>query len=45
MDRIHQFFLAAPADPVDGRLRPNQEIGLGMELDVDKADSDDVVFA
>ncbi|MCI2417426.1 hypothetical protein MOQ72_08315 [Saccharopolyspora sp. K220] len=42
---IHQFFLVNPVEPVDGVLRPNDEPGLGMEIDLSRADADEIVFA
>jgi len=44
-NQIHQLFLAAPVRPVDGMLTARGEPGLGMELDLSAADSDEIVFA
>ena len=33
---IHQWFLAHPVHPVDGKVTPPTEPGLGMDLDADK---------
>ncbi|MGP4020643.1 enolase C-terminal domain-like protein [Saccharopolyspora sp. 5N708] len=43
-NQIHQFFLADPVDPVNGLLRPNGKPGLGMELDLSRADAAEIVF-
>lgn len=36
---IHQWFLKNPVSPVDGRVTPSPEPGLGMDLDGDKIES------
>ena len=37
-NEIHQFFLARPLKPVDGIVTPLDEPGMGMELDMAKAE-------
>jgi L-rhamnonate dehydratase len=36
---VHQWFLAHPVHPVDGKVTPPTEPGLGMDLDQDKIES------
>jgi L-rhamnonate dehydratase len=43
-NRVHQYFLADPVNPVDGLLRPNDRPGLGMELNPSRFTRDDVWF-
>ena len=40
-NEIHQFFLAKPLKPVDGLVTPPDEAGMGMELDMSKAERHD----
>ena len=42
---IHQHFLQDPVDPVDGYIHAPQEVGLGMELDPAKIETEQEVFA
>lgn len=43
-DEITQFFLREPVRPVDGALSPSDRPGFGMSLDLDRAESDEVIF-
>jgi L-rhamnonate dehydratase len=42
---IHQFFLADPVVPVAGMLHPTDRAGIGMELDLSHAATDEFVLA
>ncbi|MFF4592279.1 enolase C-terminal domain-like protein [Amycolatopsis sp. NPDC001319] len=44
-NQVHQLFLASPVNAAGGVLSPSDAPGLGMELDLGRADADDVVFA
>ena len=44
-NRVHQLFLRHPVTPVGGLLTPNDEPGIGMDLDLDRADAHAFVFA
>ena len=44
-NRIHQYFLLHPVVPENGLLIPNDEPGLGMELDVSHIEHEEYVFA
>ncbi|GAA3107739.1 L-lyxonate dehydratase [Pseudonocardia yunnanensis] len=42
---IHQYFLADPVVPVAGMLHPTDHAGIGMELDLSHAATDEFVLA
>ncbi len=42
---VHQHFLRHPVHPVDGLLVPNDEPGLGMDLDESRIETQRIVFS